>query len=104
MSANTKPDVDGTAPVAAYLPGWLGATVARHRCQQRRGRLAQRPSNDEVVKSHADSMVLTTDARGRSVWADVGWPACDERLVTVTDWPTLGKSRARIPTSKGPSA
>ena len=37
-------------------------------------------------------MVLTTDARGRPVWADAGWPACDERLVTVADWPKLADS------------
>ena len=29
------------------------------------------------------TMVLTSDSWGRPVWVDTGWPACDERLVTV---------------------
>ena len=30
-------------------------------------------------------MVLTSDSFGRLVWVDMGWPACDERLVTVSE-------------------
>ena len=26
-----------------------------------------------------------TGALGRTVWVDVGWPACDERLATVEE-------------------
>ena len=37
------------------------------------------------------TMVLTTNPRGRPAWADVGWPACDERLVTLTDRPMLAE-------------
>lgn len=29
--------------------------------------------------------VLSADASGRSLWVDLGWPACDERLVTVAE-------------------
>lgn len=29
--------------------------------------------------------VLTSDALGRLVWADISWPACDERLVTFAE-------------------
>jgi hypothetical protein len=29
------------------------------------------------------TMVLTSDSCGGAVWVDIGWPACDERLVTV---------------------
>jgi hypothetical protein len=29
------------------------------------------------------AMVLRTDTSGRTPWVDMGWPACDERLVTV---------------------
>jgi hypothetical protein len=29
------------------------------------------------------TMVLTSASCGGAVWVDIGWPACDERLVTV---------------------
>ena len=29
------------------------------------------------------TMVLTSDSWGRPVWVDMGWRACDERLVAV---------------------
>jgi hypothetical protein len=90
MSASTKSHTDRTTPVVAHLPSWLAATIARHRGLHRdglhrsglhrRGRLVHRPASG--------GMVLTTDARDRHVWADLGWPASDERLVRVTDWPT----------------
>jgi hypothetical protein len=31
------------------------------------------------------TMVLSMDASGRTLWVDMGWPACDERLVTVAE-------------------
>ena len=31
------------------------------------------------------TMVLGTDTSGRTLWVDIGWPACDERLVTVAE-------------------
>jgi hypothetical protein len=31
------------------------------------------------------TLVLTSDALGRPDWADIGWPACDERLVTFAE-------------------
>ncbi|HZE17146.1 MAG TPA: hypothetical protein VE197_16410 [Mycobacterium sp.] len=31
------------------------------------------------------TMVEGTDTAGRRLWADWGWPACDERLVTVAE-------------------
>jgi hypothetical protein len=42
---------------------------------------AIRPSRRSrtIVKS---TLVLRTDASGHSLWVDVGWQACDERLVT----------------------
>ena len=46
--------------------------------------------------------VLTTDLHGHPVWADVGWPACEERLVTVTNWPMLAESAVTMPTCGGP--
>jgi hypothetical protein len=30
-------------------------------------------------------MVLRTDTSDRRLWVDMGWPACDERLVTVAE-------------------
>ena len=35
-----------------------------------------------IMKS---TMVLSTDTSGRTLWVDMGWPACDERLVTVAE-------------------
>ena len=31
------------------------------------------------------TMVLSTDISGRTLRVDMGWPACDERLVTVAE-------------------
>jgi hypothetical protein len=31
------------------------------------------------------TMVLSMDASGRTLWVDMGWPARDERLVTVAE-------------------
>ena len=31
------------------------------------------------------TMVLSTDTSGRPPRVDMGWPACDERLVTVAE-------------------
>jgi hypothetical protein len=31
------------------------------------------------------TLVLRTDASRRTLWVGVGWPACDERLVTVAE-------------------
>jgi len=31
------------------------------------------------------TVVLSTDTWGRTLGVDVGWPACDERLVTVAE-------------------
>lgn len=31
------------------------------------------------------TVVLTSDSLARPVWVDMGWPACDERLVTVAE-------------------
>ena len=31
------------------------------------------------------STLVTSDTSGRPIWADIGWPACDERLVTFTE-------------------
>ena len=31
------------------------------------------------------TMVEGTDTAGRRLWADLGWPACNERLVTVVE-------------------
>lgn len=31
------------------------------------------------------TMVVDTDTAGRPLRADLGWPACDERLVTLAE-------------------
>ena len=31
------------------------------------------------------TIVLGTDTSGRTLWVDIGWPGCDERLVTVAE-------------------
>ena len=31
------------------------------------------------------TMVLSADTSDRTLWVDMGWPACDERLVTVAE-------------------
>jgi hypothetical protein len=31
------------------------------------------------------TMVLSTNNSGRTLWVDMGWPACDERFVTVAE-------------------
>ena len=36
------------------------------------------------------TMVLSTDISGRTLRVDMGWPACDERLVTVAAAHTVG--------------
>jgi len=35
-----------------------------------------------IMKS---TMVLSVDTSDRRLWVDTGWPACDERLVTVAE-------------------
>jgi hypothetical protein len=35
-----------------------------------------------IMKS---TMVMSADTSGRTLWVDMGWPACDERLVTVAE-------------------
>jgi hypothetical protein len=35
-----------------------------------------------IMKS---AVVLSTDTSGRILWVDMGWAACDERLVTVAE-------------------
>ena len=35
-----------------------------------------------IMKS---TMALSTDTSGRALWVDIGWPARDERLVTVAE-------------------
>jgi hypothetical protein len=96
MTTSAKSQIDGTVPVAARV-----AASEAPQSLRRRSRLGQTPPNNAFAKgTRADSldrmqngmvttstMVLTTDASGRPRWADVDWPACDERLVTVTDWP-----------------
>jgi hypothetical protein len=84
MSASAKSHTDRTAPVVAHLPSWLAATIAKHRGVHRAGLHRRGPI---VNRPASGGMVLTTDAHGRHVWADLGWPASDERLARVTDWP-----------------
>jgi len=31
------------------------------------------------------TMVVDTDTAGLTLWADLRWPACDERLATVAE-------------------
>ena len=40
------------------------------------------------------TMLLSTDTSGHTLWADVGWPACDERLVTGAETNALRVSGA----------
>ena len=45
------------------------------------------------------TIVLSTDTSGRTPWVDMGWPACDERLVTVAEVkaPSVGAATTRLP-------
>ncbi len=45
------------------------------------------------------TMLLSTDTLGRTVWVDMGWLACDERLVTVAEANALrvGGATTRLP-------
>jgi hypothetical protein len=40
-----------------------------------------------------------TAALGRTLWVDMGWPACDERLATVAEANRLrvGRATTRLP-------
>ena len=46
--------------------------------------VAMRPSRRRGMANES-TMVLRTDSSGRTLWVDIGWRACDERLVTVTE-------------------
>jgi hypothetical protein len=43
--------------------------------------------------------VVGTDTIGRTLWVDMGWPACGERLVTVAEANThrVGDAITRLP-------
>jgi hypothetical protein len=45
------------------------------------------------------TMVVGTDTLGRTLWVDMGWPACDERLVAVAEANALrvGGATTRLP-------
>jgi hypothetical protein len=45
------------------------------------------------------TMVVGTDTLGRTLWVDMGWRACDERLVAVAEANTLrvGGASTRLP-------
>jgi hypothetical protein len=68
--------------------GWRRQLVCRRA-------LLLAPTNDGVVGGEMtvaqkgtimnSTMVLSMDASGRTLWVDMGWPACDERLVTVAE-------------------
>lgn len=38
-----------------------------------------------LTSTTKSTMVLRTDTSGRARWVDMGWPACDERLITVAE-------------------
>jgi hypothetical protein len=73
-----------------------------------KGRLAMRTIRDLVVKVSPvtirpsrrretitrSTLVLRTDTLGRTMWVDIGWQACDERLVSVAEAKALGGRRA----------
>jgi hypothetical protein len=42
------------------------------------------------------TMVLRTDTSGRTLRVDMGWPACDERLVTVAKAQCAQRLRAAV--------
>jgi hypothetical protein len=46
-----------------------------------------------------NSTVVGTDTLGRTLWVDMGWPACDERLLTVAEAkaPSVGAATTRLP-------
>ena len=41
------------------------------------------------------TMVLSTDTSGRTPRVDIGWPACDERLVSVAEATAADRGTAR---------
>lgn len=41
------------------------------------------------------TLVLRTDSSGRAMWVDIGWQACDERLVSLAEAKTLGAGGRR---------
>ena len=43
--------------------------------------------------------VVGTDTTGRTLWVNIGWPACDERLVTVAETNThrVGDATTQLP-------
>jgi hypothetical protein len=44
------------------------------------------------------TLVLRTDNSGHTMWVDIGWQACDERLVSVAEAKALGGGgRGRSP-------
>ena len=45
------------------------------------------------------TMVLRTGTSRRTLWVDVGWPACEERLVTVAeaDAHRVGDATTQLP-------
>ena len=50
-----------------------------------------------IVKS---TMVLSTDTSGRTLRVDIGWPARDERLVTVAEANAHRVGRATLPVAR----
>ncbi|OBA82643.1 hypothetical protein A9W99_11050 [Mycobacterium sp. 1164966.3] len=43
--------------------------------------VAIRPPRRKVKST----MIPRTDTSGRTLWVDIGWQACDERLITVAE-------------------
>jgi hypothetical protein len=54
----------------------------RPRCEGVAGGATTVAQKATIMKS---TMVLSTDTSGRTLRVDMGWPACDERLVTVAE-------------------
>jgi hypothetical protein len=50
-----------------------------------------------IMKS---TMVLSTDTSGRTLRVDIGWPARDERLVTVAEANAHRVGRATLPVAR----
>lgn len=60
--------------------------------------VARRPLRRRETNVNSTT-VLGMDTLGRTLWVDMGWPACDERLVTVAGANALrvGSATTQLP-------
>jgi uncharacterized membrane protein len=69
----------------------------RPRCEGVAGGATTVAQKATIMKS---TMVLSTDTSGRTLRVDMGWPACDERLVTVAEAQMCTGSVVHLPVAR----